>query len=311
VAPLAWPYSTATDGRTVYVGDTFHHVIQVIDLATGKTTMLAGANGVLGSDDGVGERARFYWPKGIVVGPDLFVADSGNHTIRRIVLETGEVTTLAGSAGLGGPEDGIGSAARFASPKALAIDGSDVLYVADTFNNAVRRITISTAEVSTVVDSTAGLSNPQGLAVDRRNIYVADTDHHVIRRIDKLTGTVSLLAGREQISGASDGEGLVATFSTPQGLAIDRTNLYVCDSGNHTIRSIDLADDRFPVMTIAGSAGMPGSADGIGAQVRFNAPVGLSTDGVSLFIADTFNSTIRQLGLAGGQVTTLAGRAPS
>lgn len=311
VSPFALPFSTATDGQTVYVADTSNHVIRAIDLATGNVTVLAGTDGMPGADDGIGEGARFNLPKGIaIVGPDLFVADSANNTIRKIVRTTGEVTTFAGSPGLSGTDDGVGAAVRFSSPKAVALDGNDVLYVADTFNNAIRRMTISTADVSTVVDSMAGLSSPQGLAVDGQYIYIADTDHHVLRQVEKLTGTVSLLAGQEQTSGASDGDGALATFFQPRGLAIVGTHLYVCDTDNHTIRHIDLSSNQHPVSTVAGEPGVSGSADGVGTQTRFNLPYGLSTDGAHLFIADTFNSTIRQLNLASGEVTTVGGGPP-
>ncbi len=311
-AQFANPFSTATDGaNTVYVSDTETQTVGAIDLTTGKVTELAGTNGVFGTDDGIGESARFNLPKGLVaVGPHLFVADSANFTIRKIVRATGEVTTVAGSPGLSGPDDGVGSAARFGSPKALAADGDDVLYVADAFNNAIRRLTLSTGEVTTVVGPAAGLSTPQGLAVNDRYVYVADTDHHVIRQVEKLTGTVSLIAGQDRISGASDGDGAAATFFKPHGVALSGTQLYVSDGGNHLIRRIDLSSATYPVSTVAGQAGVSGLADGVGTEARFNMPLGVSTDGTRLFVADTFNSVVRQITLATGNVTTLDGRTP-
>jgi streptogramin lyase len=311
-AQFASPFSTAADGaNTVYVSDTEMQTIGAIDLTTGKVTELAGANGAVGTDDGIGESARFNLPKGlVVVGPHLFVADSANFTIRQIVRATGEVTTVAGSPGLGGTDDGVGSAARFWSPKALAADGDDVLYVADAFNNSIRRLTLSTGEVTTVVGPAAGLSTPQGLAVNDQYVFVADTDHHVIRQIEKLTGTVSLVAGQDGTSGAADGDGAAATFFQPHGLALLGTQLYVCDSGNNTIRRIDLSSAAFQVSTVAGQAGVSGSADGIRSQARLNMPLGVSTNGTSLFVADTFNSVVKQITLATGNVTTLDGRTP-
>jgi sugar lactone lactonase YvrE len=311
-AQFANPFSTATDGaNTVYVADTSNQTIRAIDLTTGKVTGLAGKNGAFGTDDGIGESARFNLPKGlVVVGPHLFVADSANFTIRKIVRATGAVTTVAGSPGLPGSDDGVGPAARFGSPKALAADGDDVLYVADAFNNTIRRFTLSTGEVATVVGPAAGLSTPQGLAVNDQYVYVSDTDHHVILQVEKLTGTVSVLAGRDRISGAADGDGAVATFFQPHGMALSGTQLYVCDSGNHTIRRIDLSGAAYPVSTVAGQAGVSGSADGVGTQARFNMPLGLSTDGTRLFVADTFSSVVKQITLATGNVTTLDGRIP-
>ncbi len=311
-ARFASPFSTAADGaNTVYVSDTETQTIGAIDLTTGKVTELAGKDGVVGTDDGIGQIARFNLPKGlVVVGPSLIVADSANSTIRQIDRATGEVSTVAGSPGLGGADDGIGSAARFWSPKALAADGDDILYVADAFNNSIRRLTLSTGEVTTVLGPGAGLSTPQGLAVNDRYVFVADTDHHVIRQIEKLTGTVSLVAGQEGISGAADGDGAAATFFQPHGLALLGTQLYVCDSGNNTIRRIDLSGVGYPVSTVAGLAGVSGSADGVGTQARFNMPLGVSTDGTHLFVADTFNSVVKQVTLATCNVSTLDGRAP-
>lgn len=311
-ARFAEPFSTATDGATTaYVADTSNHTIRAIDLTTGKVTTLAGKPGVLGTTDGIGESARFNLPKGLVVmGPNLFVADSANVTVRKIVRATGDVTTVAGAPGVVGFADGIGAAAQFGSPKALAADGEDVLYVADAFNNAIRRITLSTGEVTTIVGLAAGLSTPQGLAVDAQYVYIADTDHHVIRRVEKATGSMSILAGRDRISGAADGDGAVASFFQPHGLTLTGAQLYVCDSGNHTIRRIDVSGAASPVSTVAGQAGAWGITDGVGTQARFNMPLGVSTDGVRLFIADTFNSVVKQLVLATGNVTTLDGRTP-
>jgi hypothetical protein len=304
---FAVPFSAAIDGDLVFVTDTGNHTINVIDTASGTSTVLAGQPGSSGIDNGTGLSARFNLPKSvIVIGPDLFVADSGNYTIRKVVRATGETTTLAGAPGQSlGPIDGIGPNAGFGSPKALAADGQDVLYLADAFNNVIRRVVISTAEVTTVVDQSVGLSTPEGVAVTDQYVFIADTDNHVIRRLDKVSGQVTIIAGTEDVSGSQDGDGAVATFFHPHGLARFGSDLYIADSDNQVIRHIDLANTAYPVSTVVGQAGIVGTADGVGAEARFNTPEGVSTDGTQLIVADTFNSTIRRVDLATRAVTTL------
>jgi hypothetical protein len=143
------------------------------------------------------------------------------------------------------------------------------------------------------------------VAVTDQYVFIADTDNHVIRRLDKVSGQVTIIAGTEDVSGSQDGDGAVATFFHPHGLARFGSDLYIADSDNQVIRHIDLANTAYPVSTVVGQAGIVGTADGVGAEARFNTPEGVSTDGTQLIVADTFNSTIRRVDLATRAVTTL------
>lgn len=227
--------------------------------------------------------------------------------------------TLAGRPG-GSPElvDGPAEGARFSAPHGLVVDANRNVYVADTQNPAIRKITPA-GIVSTIAGgrgrwgsadgpgATASFNSPWGIAIDQQgNLYIADTYNYKIRKID-ATGYVSTLAGTGT-RGSLDGAAFSAQFSEPSSLALDGAgNIYVCDMANHTIRRI--ATDGM-VATIAGVAGVPGYADGSGANARFNRPVGLAIDSLgNIYVADTQNHCIRKLILSssGYIVKTLAG----
>ena len=282
-------------------------------------TTLAGAAGSPGSADGTGSEARFRYPFGVAVDGSgtIYVADFANHTIRKIT-PTGVVTTLAGVAGAAGSADGTGRGARFRFPAAVTLDGSGNLYVADTYNHTIRKIT-PTGVVTTLAGtpgvfgsadgtgSAARFDLPAAVAVDGSgNLFVTDRNNHAIRKITP-TGVVTTLAGTPGALGSADGTGSDARFDKPQGMAIDGSgNLYVADRNNHTIRKVTPAG---VVTTLAGSAGMAGSADGTGTDARFDLPFGLAVDSVgAVYVADWNNHTIRKVTPA-GVVTTLAGTA--
>ncbi|MGZ5566220.1 MAG: NHL domain-containing protein, partial [Limisphaerales bacterium] len=135
--------------------------------------------------------------------------------------------------------------------------------------------------------SNARFNNPWGVAVDSSgNVYVAETDSHIIRKVTS-GGMVTTVAGLAGTSGSTDATGTSARFNLPQGIAVDASgNLYVTDSGNHTIRKITSGG---VVTTIAGSAGSSGTADGSGSSARFNNPEGIALSGTTLYVADTWN----------------------
>ena len=316
------PNSVAVDGAgNVFVADSGNNTIRKITPA-GVVTTLAGTAGPSGSADGTGAAARFACPTGVAAdgSGNVFVADSWNNTIRKIT-SAGVVTTLAGAAGSDGRADGTGAAARFAGPTGVAVDGAGNVFVADTDNNTIRKITPAgvvttlarTAGSSGSADGTgadAGFYYPTGVAVDASgNVFVADTDNNKIRKITPA-GVVTTLAGADRYSsGSADGTGGDALFSRPKGVAADGAgNVFVADSGNNTIRKITPGG---VVTTFAGTAGWSGSADGTGAAARFNHPTSVAVDGSgNVLVADSDNNTIRKITPA-GMVTTLAGTAAS
>jgi len=287
------------------------------DYATPYTfSLLAGAPAV-GSTDGTGAAARFDEPYGVALDSsgNLFIADKANDLIRE-VTPSGVVTTLAGLAGNAGSTDGTGSAARFNRPVGIAVGSGGVIYVGDSLNNTIRKIT--PAGVVTTVAGTAGTSGstngttamalfnqPSGVALDGSgNIYVAEQGSQTIREITP-GGVVSTLAGDAGSVGNEDGTGPDARFNQPIGIAVDGSgNVYVADSANDTIRKITSGG---VVTTLAGKAGIAGSADGMGTAALFDNPRGVAVDGNgNVFVADSENSTIREITPA-GMVTTLAG----
>ena len=261
-----------------------------------------------GSADGTGSAARFNSPAGVAVDSagNTYVADTVNSTIRKIT-PAGVVTTFAGLAGSPGSANGTGSAARFAGPVAVAIDSIGNIFVADTNNHTIRKIT-----PARVVSTFAGLAGsngstngtgsiarftfPNALAVDSaNNIYVADTGNHTIRKITPAH-VVSTFAGLAGSPGSADGTGSAARFNFPAGVAVDRAvtgNIYVGDTSNFTIRQITPAG---VVTTLAGLAGVRGAANGTGSAARFHLPEGMAVDSAgNIYVADADACTIRKI----------------
>ncbi len=310
------PWGVAVDGvGNLYVADTGNLTIRKVT-PNGVVTTLAGLAGSGGSTDGTGSDARFAWPVAVAVDSagNVFVADYNNNTIRKIT-PTGLVTTLAGTPGPGGSDDGTGSAASFSQPAGLAVDRADNVYVADCNNDTLRKIT-PTGVVTTLAGlaGTAGSDDgtgsaarfylPEGVAVDNAgNIYVAEGGNDMIRKVTS-SGVVTTLAGSPRRNGNADGTGSAARFDAPEGVAVDGAgNIYVADFVNNTVRKLTPAG---AVTTLAGLAGY-GSVDGTGSAARFNWPWGVAADGAgNVFVADTENQTIREVTPA-GSVTTLAG----
>ena len=228
-------------------------------------TTLAGSAEAAGSADGSGAGARFSNPSGIAIdgAGNVYVADEFNHTIRKVTPD-GEVSTLAGSPGASGSADGIGAAARFNFPDGVASDSAGNVYVADPFNNTIRKVT--SAGVVTTLAGSAGatgsvdgngaaarFSHPLGVATDGAdNLYIADSANFTVRKITP-DGTVSTIAGLAGVTGSVDSTGADARFGFPVHVATDRAgNVYVADQGNDTIRKITIGGQ---VTTLAGTAG--------------------------------------------------------
>ena len=304
-------------------------------------SVLAGNPYGPGNVDGTGSAAAFQNPYGVVTDEagNLYLTDTANDTIRKIT-PSGVVTTLAGTAGVVGTADGTGAAAQFNSPSGIAIDSAGTLYVIDSGTQTLRTITPQ-GVVSTLPGTMSGSGS--GIAVDGSgNVYISDAPgDQILKRTPG--GTLIVFAGNGS-AGSSDGQGTAAQFQEPRGLAMDREgNLLVADWGNSAIRKItpaaqvttiaaipypeaigvDEVDNLYvtesyaavvtkitpsgTVSTLAGTAGVIGNADGIGAAAQFNAPSGIALDNTgNAFVADTGNSAVRKI-TPTAQVSTFAG----
>jgi sugar lactone lactonase YvrE len=243
------------------------------------------------------------------MGDDVFVADTENHTIRKID-SAGLVTTVAGSAGNPGSTD---TPPRFRFPGGITALGGD-LYVTDSENHTVRRVTTG-GLVTTIAGSpgstgsadgsgaAALFNNPQGIVALGGELYVSDSGNHTIRKVT-TGGTVTTVAGSAGIAGIADGASMVARFRSPLGIAVLGTSLYVADTGNHTIRKVQVPSGA--TSTFAGSAGQAGFADGSGGAARFSSPDGIAGIGSALYIADRGNHAVRRISTL-ATVTTVVG----
>lgn len=294
-------YSTEATGT--------RHQVRQIDLASKTVTTIAGSNLASGSKDDEGINARFDFPLGLtVVNRGLYIADSGNREIRKMDLETRQVTTYAGAL----------QPATMNDPVSAVTDGT-FLYVVDKDNNAIRKVSIATSYTTTLAGTgafgsldgpgkTATFNFPSGIALAGSQLFVADTSNQVIRAIDLGTTAVTTLAGTVGKKGATDGIGTAASFNAPQGLVADPSgqSLYVTDQFNHQIRKIVIATGQVSTLVGAPESGL---VDGVGAAARFNMPANITVDakGTALYVTDASNNAIRKIDIASARVTTLAG----
>lgn len=316
LARFTAPYGIAASASgTVYVADTGNYTIRRV-LPSGEVTVFAGASGFPGSADGEPGVARFSSPRGVAVDAagTLYVADTSSHTIRK-VTPAGAVSTLAGLAGSSGTANGNGSAARFRSPEGVAVDGSGNVYVADTGNHAIRKITPS-GDVTTLAGTPGSPGSADGDAAQAQfraptalvadgtgNVLVADTGNRTVRLVS-TSEAVSTLAGVALQAGNADGAGSDARFTRPSGIALEPAGTFVV-SDSRSVRRMSAAG---AVTTVAGETDAPmGHVDGAGADARFSDPAALASDSHgNLFVADYYNNVIRKVAPSGA-TTTFAG----
>ncbi|MEO7173819.1 MAG: T9SS type A sorting domain-containing protein [Flavobacterium sp.] len=313
VATFKYPEGLGVDSAgNVFTTDVTNNTIRKIT-STGDTSTYAGS-AIRGLENGqIGTMAMFNGPVAVAVtsGGITYVIDDYNSCIRK-VTSNGIVSTFVGNSGPG-YTDGLGAAAYFNNPKGMVVDAAGNIYVADTFNNRIRKVTSAGVVTTIAGDGTAGyldgqgtaakFNNPYGLTIDASgNIYVADTKNHRIRKIS-TTGNVTTFAGYI-LSGFADGASTIARFKSPQGITIDNATsiLYVADTANNRIRQI--ATDG-TVSTFAGS--YAGYQDEQGTAAYFYNPIGITRDSSgNFYIGDYYNSVIRKI-TSTGLVSTYAG----
>lgn len=317
-AKLTLPHGICYGPSGLVFADTLTHTIRQI-APNGEVSLVAGTPLKASNKDGPGIKAGFKFPEGVAQDArgSIYVADAGNHLIRKIT-PYGKVSTFAG--GLikkGGFEDGPSLSSAFQKPFGVAVV-DDIVYVTDTQNMCIRKIRGGQVTYfaggfgGTTWASEDGMGTeatfvcPRGIAADRKAIYVCDppiypespeaNEHHftpelphVVRKITP-NGEVTRLAGG--LCGDADGKALEARFSTPTGIALGPSgHLYLTDTMNHKIRRISPGGR---VVTLMGT-GTGLHRDGLGIDAMLNAPHALAVNPErgEIYIADTFSSTIR------------------
>ncbi|HEU4724280.1 MAG TPA: hypothetical protein VFU59_03180 [Candidatus Eisenbacteria bacterium] len=299
---------------SIYVADTDNHVIRKIAAGTGIITTVAGSGSPGWSGDGLSATsARLQFPQDLAVAAngDLYIADTGNHSIRKVTVATGVITTIAGSGSPGSSGDlGPPTAAKLSSPRGIALAANGDYYIADRGNNKIRKVTALTGLITTYAGTgTTGYTGDGGLATAARlrspegvelaangDVYIADTANHAIRRVTALTGVITTVAGTGTAGYTGDGGAATsARLNGPESVTITATgDLYVADSGNNVVRRFIVAGT---IATVAGTgvAGFSGDG-GPGTSAQFNDPsgVGVDTSGV-LYIVDTSNQRVRKI----------------
>ena len=303
------PAGVAMDSSgNMYVADYFNSEIRKITPA-GVVSLFAGSpTAATGNANGTGSAATFDNPAAVAVDSsgNVYVADENNNEIRKIT-PAGVVSLFAGSPTMAtGHADGTGSAATFFGPEGIAVDSSGNLWVADSSNDEIRKITPGAVVTTWAgIAVTAGRANgsgtsatfnmPTGITADSSgNLYVADYGNNEIRKIDS-SDMVSLFAGSASgTAGSADGTGTAAGFHAPFGIAMDPAgNLYVTDANNQEVRMLT---PNALVTTLAGSTPNTGNTNGTGSTARFFYPFGIVVDASgNLYVGDNSNNEIRKL----------------
>jgi sugar lactone lactonase YvrE len=255
----------------------------------------------------------------------MYIADWGNNVVRKVTASTGFISTVAGIHGTAG-YNGDGAAATSAElnePTGVAVDSSGNLYIADWANSRIRKVTVSTGNISTVAgNGTGGFSgdgaaatsaelwDPYGVAVDSAgNIYIADWGNHRIREVTVSTGKISTVAGNGTAGYGGDGAAATsAKLNNPYGVAVDSSgNLYIADTVNNRVRKVT-AGTGF-ISTVAGNGTAGYSGDGAAAtSAKLSSPRGVVVDSSgNIYIADYTNNRIRKVTVSTGFISTVAG----
>ncbi len=325
-ARLDDPIGVAADSAgNLFIADTRNNRIRKVDSSGVISTIAGTGEGGFGGDGGPATDAQLHFPQGVAIdgAGNLYIADSGNHQIRK-VDSAGIISTIAGTGegGFGG-DGGPASEAQLAAPRGVAVDGAGNLYIADRQNHRIRKVD-STGTITTVAGGGVGggalgdggpaietrLIRPNGVALDAAgNLYFTESSAR-IRKVD-AAGIISTIAGTgERGFGGDGGPATEAQLDFPYGVALDAAgNLYFADQVNNRIRKVDSLG---VISTIAGTGERGFGGDGGPAvQAQFNWPRGLTMDGAgNLFIADSSNNRIRKVD-SSGVISTIAGPGES
>ena len=319
-AQLLYPYDVAVDAAgSLYIADTGHNRIRKV--SNGVIATVAGTGTCCFSgDNGPAASAQVFGPQGVAVDSagNLYIADFLSHRIRKV--SNGVITTVAGNgtSGFSG-DNGPATSAQLSYPAGVAVDSAGNLYIADTSNNRIRKVSggvISTvAAIGTCCFSgddgpatSAQLANPGGVAVDSAgNLYITDPWNYRVRRVSN--GVISTVAGNGVVGFSGDnGPATSARFTDPEGIAVDSAgNLYIADTVGSRIRKVS----NGVISTVAGTGTYGFSGDnGPATSAQLSYPHGVAVDSAgNLYIGDTANESIRKI--SNGVISTVAGNGTS
>jgi uncharacterized protein (TIGR03437 family) len=312
-ARLNGPQAVAVDfAGNLYIADTENSRIRKVSNGVITTVAGSGTPG-FGGDNGPATGAQLYFPSGVAVDSalNLYIADSANNRIRKV--SNGVITTVAGNGTQGfGGDNGPATSAQLNSPSAVAVDSAGNFYIAEPYNNRIRRV--SNGVITTVAGNSlsgdngpatsAQLYSPQGVAVDSAgNLYVADPGNNRIRKVSN--GVITTVAGNGTPGFSGDnGPATSAQLNRPQGVAVDSAgNVYIADRNNNRIREVS----NGVITTVAGNGTyFCCGDDGPATSGQLRHPSGIAVDSAGdLYIADTYNNRVRKV--SNGVITTFAG----
>lgn len=313
-ADLNGPHSVAIDATgNIYIADMWNNCIRKVTASTGIITTVAG-NGTAGysGDGGAAASAELYHPSGVALDTagNIYIADFANNRIRKVTVSTNFISTVAGNGTAGYNGDG-GSAisAVLNTPYSVAVDASGNIYISDTNNYRVRKVTASTGVISTVAGTGTGgysgnggaatsakISQPMGLALDAAsNVYFADWGNAVIREVTASTGNISTVAGSGSNGFSGDGgPATTAKLYYPYGVAVDTAgNIYIADDVNNRVRKVTASTGNISTVAGNGAAGYSGDG-GAATSAALEYPYGVALDTANnIYIADEGNNRIR------------------
>jgi len=329
-AELWAPSGVAVDASgNLYIADLGDNVVRKVTASTGMITTVAGDSTYMGADThggysgdgGPAVSAELNGPVSVALDPsgNLYISDGGNNVVRKVAASTGIITTVAGHFSLGGYSGDGGPAvkAQLNNPYGIAADISGNLYIADTRNNVVRKVSASTGIITTVAGNgynaginsggfggdngpatSAELSYPEGVALDASgNVYIADTLNIRVRKVDASTGVITTAAGNGvQGSSGDNGAATSAEFDHLMGVSADASgNLYIADTGNMRVRKVNVSTGKISAMAGSGTQGYAGDGGPAG-SAKLNNPWSTVLDASgNLYVADYANAVVRKV----------------